>query len=78
MILFTRAIIPEMSEFLQKITIRAKITVDLNVPELKNKKELNNWIKSDVARTYLIDHLKPSSFINLEIVDTSTKIKKIE
>ena len=52
----------------QTITLNANITVKLNVPELQTKEQLNQWIKSEAARIHFIDHLKPSSFDDLEVV----------
>ena len=66
-----------MSEFLQQITLRATISVNLSVPKLYTKKELNAWIESEVARTHFIDHLKPNSFSSLVIVRTSNTIRHV-
>ncbi len=57
----------------QKITLLATITVNLSVPELKSKEELNQWIKSDAARIHFIDHLKPASFDDLEVVKAASE-----
>ena len=55
-------------DYSQKITLFATITVNLNVPELQSREQLNQWIKSDAARIHFIDHLKPASFDDLEVV----------
>ena len=55
-------------DYSQKITVLATITVNLNVPDLQSREQLNQWIKSDAARIHFIDHLKPSSFDDLEVV----------
>ncbi len=57
----------------QKITLLATITVNLSVPELQSKEELNQWIKSDAARIHFIDHLKPASFDDLEVVKAASE-----
>ena len=60
-------------DYSQKITLLAHITVHLNVPELQNKDQLNQWIKSDAARIHFIDHLKPASFDDLEVVKAASE-----
>ena len=55
-------------EYSQKITLLATITVNLNVPELQSREQLNQWIKTDAGRIHFIDHLKPASFDDLEVV----------
>ena len=55
-------------EYSQKITLLATITVNLNVPELQSREQLNQWIKTDAGRIHFIDHLKHSSFDDLEVV----------
>ena len=62
----------------QKITLQATITVKLNVPELQSKEQLNQWIKSDAARIHFIDHLKPSSFDDLEIVKAASEANFVD
>ena len=57
----------------QTITLNANITVKLNVPELQTKEQLNQWIKSEAARIHFIDHLKPTSFIDLEVVKAASE-----
>ena len=60
-------------DYSQKITLLATITVNLNVPELQSKEQLNQWIKSDAARIHFIDHLKPGSFDDLEVVKAASE-----
>lgn len=60
-------------DFSQKITLLATITVNLNVPELQSREQLNEWIKSDAARIHFIDHLKPTSFDDLEVVKAASE-----
>ncbi len=60
-------------DYSQKITVLATITVNLSVPELQSKEQLNQWIKSDAARIHFIDHLKPASFDDLEIVQAASE-----
>jgi hypothetical protein len=60
-------------DYSQKITLLAHITVNLNVPELQSKDQLNKWIKSDAARIHFIDHLKPASFNNLEVIEAASE-----
>ena len=64
---------PLHMDYSQKITLLAHITVHLNVPELQNKDQLNQWIKSDAARIHFIDHLKPASFNNLEVIEAASE-----
>ena len=66
-----------MADCLQKITVLAKITVDLSVPELQTKKQLIEWIESKVARMHLIDHLKPESFVKLKVVEVANNARMI-
>jgi hypothetical protein len=47
------------------------------VPEHQNKDQLNQWIKSDAARIHFIDHLKPASFDNLEVIEAAPEAKLI-
>jgi hypothetical protein len=47
--------------------------VNLNVPELQSREQLNQWIKSDAARIHFIDHLKPASFDDLEVVKAASE-----
>ena len=60
-------------DYSQKITLFATITVNLNVPELQSREQLNQWIKSDAARIHFIDHLKPASFDDLEVVKAASE-----
>lgn len=60
-------------DYSQKITLLATITVNLNVPELQSREQLNEWIKSDSARIHFIDHLKPTSFDDLEVVKAASE-----
>ena len=60
-------------DYSQKITLLATITVNLSVPELQSKEQLNQWIKSDAARIHFIDHLKPASFDDLEVVKAASE-----
>ena len=60
-------------EYSQTITLLATITVNLNVPELQSREQLNLWIKSDAARIHFIDHLKPTSFDDLEVVKAASE-----
>ena len=60
-------------DYSQKITLLATITVNLNVPELQTKEQLNQWIKLNTARIHFIDHLKPTSFDDLEVVKAATE-----
>ena len=60
-------------DYSQKVTLLATITVNLNVPELQSRDQLNEGIKSDVARIHLIDHLKPTSFRDLEVVKAASE-----
>ena len=60
-------------DYSQKITLLATITVNLNVPEHQSKEQLNKWIKSDAARIHFIDHLKPASCIDLEVVKAASE-----
>ncbi len=60
-------------DYSQKITVLATITVNLSVPELQSKEQLNQWIKSDAARIHFIDHLKPASFDDLEVVQAASE-----
>ena len=60
-------------DYTQKITLLATITVNLNVPELQSREQLNEWIKSDAARIHFIDHLKPTSFDDLEVVKAASE-----
>ena len=60
-------------DYSQKITLLAHITVNLNVPELQSKDQLNQWIKSDAARIHFIDHLKPAAFNNLEVIEAASE-----
>jgi hypothetical protein len=60
-------------DYSQKITLFATITVNLNVPELQSREQLNQWIKSDAARIHFIDHLKPASFNDLEVVKAASE-----
>ena len=60
-------------DYSQKITLFATITVNLNVPELQSREQLNQWIKSDAARNHFIDHLKPASFNDLEVVKAASE-----
>ncbi len=62
-------------DYSQKITLLATITVNLNVPEIKSREQLNQWIKSDAARIHFIDHLKPASFDDLEVVKAASEAK---
>ena len=62
-----------MMDYSQKITLLATISVNLNVPELQSKEQLNQWIKSDAARIHFIDHLKPASFVDLEVVKAASE-----
>ena len=66
-----------LMNYSQKITLKATITINLNVPELKSGKQLNQWIKSDAARIHLIDHLKPTSFDSIQIIKVSKDANKI-
>ncbi len=60
-------------DYSQKITVLATITVNLSVPELQSKEQLNQWIKSDAARIHFIDHLKPASFDDLKVVQAASE-----
>ncbi len=60
-------------DYSQKITLLATISVNLNVPELQSKEQLNQWIKSEAARIHFIDHLKPTSFNDLEVVKAASE-----
>lgn len=60
-------------DYSQKITLLATITVNLTVPELQSREQLNEWIKSDAARIHFIDHLKPASFDDLEVVKAASE-----
>ena len=60
-------------EYSQKITLLATITVNLNVPELQSREQLNQWIKTDAGRIHFIDHLKPASFDDLEVVNAASE-----
>ena len=60
-------------DYSQKITLFATITVNLNVPELQSREQLNQWIKSDAARIHFIDHLKPASFDDLEVIKAASE-----
>ena len=55
--------------YTQKITLKSTITVNLNVPAPQTKEQLNQWISSEAARIHLIDHLKPSSFDKIRIIE---------
>ena len=61
-------------DYSQQITLQATITVNLSVPELQSKKQLNQWITSDAARIHLIDHLKPTSFENLKVTKAAKEV----
>lgn len=61
-------------DYSQQITLQATITVNLSVPELQSKKQLNQWIISDAARIHLIDHLKPTSFENLKVTKAAKEV----
>ena len=61
-------------DYSQQITLQATITVNLSVPELQSKKQLNQWIISDAARIHLIDHLKPTSFNNLKVIKAAKEV----
>ena len=61
-------------DYSQQITLQATITVNLSVPELQSKKKLNQWVISDAARIHLIDHLKPTSFNNLKVIEAANEV----
>ena len=63
--------------FTQQITLQATITVNLSVPELQSKKQLNQWLMSDAARIHLIDHLKPSSFNEVKAIKAAKEVNTI-
>ena len=58
----------------QKITFKSTIKVSLNVPALQTKEQLNQWISSEAARIHLIDHLKPSSFDKIRIIEAANNV----
>ena len=58
----------------QKITLKSTIKVSLNVPTLQTKEQLNQWISSEAARIHLIDHLKPSSFEKIRIIEAANNV----
>jgi len=60
-----------MADYSQTVSFHASITVNLYVPGLQTKDQLQQWIQSDVARMHLIDHLKPQSFDEIEIIDAA-------
>ena len=65
-------------EYSQTITLLATITVNLNVPELQSQEQLNQWIKTDAGRIHFIDHLKPSSFEDLEVVKAASEADLVD
>ena len=64
-------------DYSQQITLQATITVNLSVPELQSKKQLNQWLMSDAARIHLIDHLKPSSFNEVKVIKAAEEVNII-